>query len=106
MLNIAMWGCTAKDWKQANTTRASAGDNIRDIASINDLAILSNIESLNSIPISQGLSKTERLRLLSKTVNQQRKSLEGIDIIKGVQKLDEATLIETIQKVEKDKSNA
>lgn len=106
MLNIAMWGCTAKDWKQANAKRASAGDNIRDIASINDLAILSNIESLNSILISQGLSKTERLRLLSKTVNQQRKSLEGIDIIKGVQKLDEATLIETIQKVEKDKSNA
>lgn len=106
MLNIAMWGCTAKDWKQANAKRASTGDNIRDIASINDLAILSNIESLNSILISQGLSKTERLRLLSKTVNQQRKSLEGIDIIKGVQKLDEATLIETIQKVEKDKSNA
>lgn len=85
--------------------RVSAGENIRDIASINDLAILSNIESLNSILISQGLSKIERLRLLSKTVSQQRKSLEGIDIIKGIQKLDETTVIETRQEAEKDTSN-
>lgn len=93
MLNIAMWGCTAKDWKQANSKRTAAGENIRDMASINDLAILSNIESLNSILISQGLSKTDRLRLLSKTVSQQRKSLEGIDIIKGIQKIDKDTLV-------------
>ncbi|MGV3603839.1 MAG: KilA-N domain-containing protein [Dyadobacter fermentans] len=105
MLNIAMWGCTAKDWKQANTKRTAAGENIRDMASINDLAILSNIESLNSILISQGLSKIERLRLLSKTVSQQRKSLEGIDIIKGIQKLDDTSLAEDRQKIEKDISN-
>lgn len=105
MLNIAMWGCTAKDWKQANAKRTAAGENIRDMASINDLAILSNIESLNSILISQGLSKIERLRLLSKTVSQQRKSLEGIDIIKGIQKLDDTSLAEDRQKIEKNISN-
>ncbi len=105
MLNIAMWGCTAKDWKQANAKRTAAGENIRDMASINDLAILSNIESLNSILISQGLSKIERLRLLSKTVSQQRKSQEGIDIIKGIQKLDDTSLAEDRQKIEKDISN-
>lgn len=101
MLNIAMWGCTAKDWKQANVKREAIGENIRDMASINDLAILSNIESLNSILISQGLSKIERLRFLSKTVSQQRKSLEGIDIIKGIQKFDETTLVDTKQKIER-----
>jgi hypothetical protein len=105
MLNIAMWGCTAKDWKLANTRRAAIGENIRDMASLNDLAILSNIESLNSVLIGQGISKIERLRFLSNTVSQQRKSLEGINIIKGIQKLDEATLIYSDQKAEKDTSN-
>lgn len=94
LLNIAMWGCTAKDWKQSNTERVLHGENIRDMASINDLAILSNIESLNSILISQGLSKTERLRFLVNTVKQQRKSLEGIDILKGMQKLSDTTYID------------
>ncbi|WP_026631991.1 KilA-N domain-containing protein [Dyadobacter alkalitolerans] len=93
LLNIAMWGCTARDWKQANPKRALNGENIRDMASINDLAILSNIESLNSILISQNLSKAERLRFLANTVEQQRKSLEGIDLIKGIKKLNDSTFL-------------
>lgn len=104
MLNIAMWGCTAKDWKQANPKRVASGENIRDMASINDLAILSNIESLNSILISQGLPKIERLRFLSNTVTQQRKSLEGFDITRRIQKLDDAQ-IGPKQNTEKDTSN-
>ncbi|MCE7067617.1 KilA-N domain-containing protein [Dyadobacter sp. CY326] len=94
LLNIAMWGCTARDWKQANPQRVSQGENIRDMASINDLAILSNIESLNSILISQRLSKTDRLRFLAHTVEQQRKSLTGLDLMKGIQKLSESTFID------------
>lgn len=93
LLNIAMWGCTARDWKQANPQRVLQGENIRDMASINDLAILSNIESLNSILIGQRLSKAERLRFLANTVEQQRKSLEGIDLIKGIKKLNDSTFL-------------
>jgi hypothetical protein len=88
-----MWGCTARDWKQANPQRVLQGENIRDMASINDLAILSNIESLNSILIGQRLSKAERLRFLANTVEQQRKSLEGIDLIKGIKKLNDSTFL-------------
>lgn len=94
LLNIAMWGCTARDWKQANPQRALNGENIRDMASINDLAVLSNIESLNSILISQNLSKAERLRFLANTVEQQRKSLEGLDLIKGIKKLNDSTFLD------------
>ena len=101
LLNIAMWGCTARDWKQANPERTLQGENIRDMASINDLAILSNIESLNSILISQGLSKADRLRFLASTVEQQRKSLEGLDIIKGIKKLSDSTFSDAKIKFEK-----
>ena len=48
LLNLAMFGCTAKQWKMNNPERALNGENIRDMASINELAILSNIESLNA----------------------------------------------------------
>ncbi len=51
VLNVALWGCTAKQWKESNPKLALNGDNLRDSASINELAILSNIESLNSILI-------------------------------------------------------
>jgi hypothetical protein len=101
LLNIAMWGCTAKDWKQANTQRALSGENIRDMASINDLAILSNIENLNSFLISQGMSKSERLRFLVDVVNKQRVALDGLDIIKGLQKLDKTTYIDAKKEREK-----
>ena len=48
MLNIIMFGCTAKQWREANPQRVLNGENIRDMTSINELAILANIESLNS----------------------------------------------------------
>ena len=102
LLNIAMWGCTAKDWKLANTQRALIGENIRDMASINDLAILSNIENLNSFLIAQGMSKAERLRFLVDVVNKQRVALDGLDIIKGLQKLDKTTYIDA-KKADKKK---
>ncbi|MCF2445300.1 KilA-N domain-containing protein [Dyadobacter sp. CY345] len=93
LLNIALWGCTAKDWKQANTQRALNGENIRDMASINDLAVLSNIENLNSVFIAQGMSKTDRLRLLAEIAKKQRLALDGLDIIKGLKKLDKPRIL-------------
>jgi hypothetical protein len=99
MLNVSMWGCTAKDWKLANPKRSLEGENIRDMASINDLAILSNIENLNSILIEQGLPKKERFRFLVDTVKKQRKALEGIDIIKSLKKVNDNTFIEAKKRI-------
>jgi hypothetical protein len=100
LLNIALFGCTAKQWKQANPTRALNGENIRDMASINELAILSNIESLSSTLIANNISKANRLRILSQTVQEQRKTLDEIDIVKSLKKESETTYIDAKNKTE------
>ncbi|MBU0489138.1 MAG: KilA-N domain-containing protein [Bacteroidetes bacterium] len=64
ILNVALFGCTAKDWREANTSYAEKNLNIRDFASINELTVLSNLESMNSILIHQGVAKTERFKQL------------------------------------------
>lgn len=46
LLNVALFNCTAKDWRDANPDLAKKSMNLRDIASINELAILSNLEIL------------------------------------------------------------
>ena len=60
MLNIIIFGCTAKQWREANMDKHMKGENIRDMADINTLTILSNLESYNAILIKSGLSKKER----------------------------------------------
>ncbi len=57
LLNVALFNCTAKDWREANPELAKKGMNIRGI---NELAILSNVEGMNAEMIRKGLSKKER----------------------------------------------
>ncbi|NDV69247.1 KilA-N domain-containing protein [Dysgonomonas sp. 25] len=90
MLNVALFGCTAKDWREANMGRALSGENIRDMASINELAILSNLESLNSTLIKNGVAKKDRFKILSQTAAEQKHSLDRMDILKSIKK--ESTL--------------
>ncbi len=98
LLNIALFGCTAKQWKGSNPTRVLQGENIRDMASINELAILSNIESLNSTLIKNNINRKNRLKILIETVQEQKTSLNDIDIIKSLKKNSEATFIEAQNK--------
>ena len=58
VLNVAMFGLTAKQWREANPDLQG---NIRDYASVNELICLSNMESLNAVFIEQGLPQSERL---------------------------------------------
>lgn len=74
MLNMAMFGMTAKQWRDANP---KAEGNIRDAATIEQLVVLSNMESINAILIHQGLKQNERLEQLNKTAITQMKSLIG-----------------------------
>ncbi len=63
LLNVAIWGCTAKDWRESNP-ELSKKLNIRDVASINELTVLSNIESMNAALIKQGVEKETRFKQL------------------------------------------
>jgi hypothetical protein len=94
ILNIALFGTTAKDWRESNPERVLKGENIRDMASINELAILSNLESLNSILIKNGVSRKERYKILKETANDQRNSLDSIDFIKSLKKVNNSTFVD------------
>ena len=73
VLNIALFGVTAKDWRDANPDLKG---NIRDYATINELICLSNMENLNAVFINEGLSQRERLIKLNQIAIQQMKILE------------------------------
>ncbi len=74
MLNMALFGKTAMDWRNENP---DAEGNIRDMATIEQLVVLSNMESINAVLIHQGLSQSERLLQLNKIAINQMKSLLG-----------------------------
>jgi hypothetical protein len=79
MLNVALLGITAKQWRDANP---SAEGNIRDAATIEQLVVLSNMESINAVLIHQGLSQSERLLQLNNIAITQMKSLLGNTTLK------------------------
>ena len=92
LLNIVMFGCTAKQWREANPKRALKGENLREIASINDLAILSNLETLNAMLIKNGLPKKERARILIETAKEQKKVLDSVNFMNSIKKVNDAFL--------------
>ena len=76
MLNVAMFGMTAKQWREANQDLKG---NIRDYATINQLICLSNMENLNAVFINDGMPQSDRLEKLNKIAIQQMKVLENIE---------------------------
>ena len=76
LLNVVLFGMTAKQWKDANP---DSKGNIRDYADLNQLLVLANIESYNAILIEQGKPMAERLVLLRNLVIKQMNTLSAID---------------------------
>lgn len=74
VLNVAMFGMTAKQWREANSDLKG---NIRDYATINELICLSNMESLNAVFIEQGIPQGERLVKLNQIAIHQMEVLES-----------------------------
>lgn len=79
LLNVALFGITAKQWRDANP---DATGNIRDEATIEQLVVLSNMESINAVLIHQGLEQKERVLQLNKMAISQMNSLVGNKNIK------------------------
>ena len=94
LLNVALFECTAKDWREANTDKAKKGLNIRDFASINELVVLSNLENINSIFIRNKIDKTERYGQLRDIVKIQMKSLSERDFMKTLKKVSDHIYID------------
>ena len=77
VLNVAMFGITAQQWRDSNPELKG---NIRDYASINELICLSNMENLNAVFIEQGIPQPERLKKLNEIAIHQMSILESGDI--------------------------
>ncbi|MBR6455977.1 MAG: KilA-N domain-containing protein [Prevotella sp.] len=73
VLNVAMFGVTAKQWREANPDLKG---NIRDYATINELICLSNMENINAVLINDGMPQGERLVRLNQIAIQQMQVLE------------------------------
>ncbi len=76
VLNVALFGMTAKQWREENPDLKG---NIRDHASINQLICLSNMENLNAVFINKGLPQSERLKELNRIAIQQMLVLEEVE---------------------------
>ena len=77
MLNVAMFGKTAKEWRDENPLLKG---NIRDYATIQQLLVLANLESYNAVLIGQGKTQGERLRLLRELAIQQLDTLSRLNM--------------------------
>lgn len=73
VLNVALFGKTAKEWREQNTEKKG---NIKDYATVNELICLSNLESLNAVFIEAGLPQKERLKKLNEIAIHQMIILE------------------------------
>jgi hypothetical protein len=74
VLNVALFGKTAKQWKQENP---GVKGNMRDYATIEQLLVLSNMENINALLIEQGMSQHDRLEKLHATAVYQMKTITG-----------------------------
>jgi len=72
LLNVALFGMTAKEWREANPDLKG---NMRDYATLEQLVVLSNMESINALLIQQKLSQPERLQQLNNTAITQMQTL-------------------------------
>lgn len=88
LLNLALFGITAKEWREQNSNLSG---NIRDYATIEQLLVLSNLENYNSVLIKENISKEDRLRLLNEIAYNQLNKLKNSNMrsLRRIKKLDE-----------------
>ncbi len=85
VLNVALFGMTAKEWRNKNKEKEG---NVRDYATIEQLIVLSNMESNNSIMIRKNISQKERLQNLNEYALIQLKSLQNSASIKELKNIE------------------
>ena len=82
LLNVALFGFTAKSWRDANPNLAK-NSNVRDYATINELTVLSNLETHNATMIREGKSKAERFEILKEIAQYQLNILNEANLIEN-----------------------
>ena len=88
LLNVALFGFTAKAWRESNPELAKSS-NVRDYATINELTVLSNLETHNAQMIREGKSKEERFQILKEIAEYQMQILSAADKISCIEEKNE-----------------
>ncbi len=88
LLNVALFGFTAKAWRESNQELAKYS-NVRDYATINELTVLSNLETHNAQMIREGKSKRERFQILKDIADYQMQILSAADNIVHIEEKNE-----------------
>ena len=88
LLNVALFGFTAKAWRESNPELAKQS-NVRDYATINELTVLSNLETHNAQMIREGKSKEERFQILKEIADYQMNILSVADKISCIEEKNE-----------------
>ena len=76
LLNVALFGMTAKEWRKGNSGKKG---NIRDYTDLHHLLVLANLESYNAILIEQNIEQPQRLEMLRETALKQLKTIQALD---------------------------
>ena len=92
VINVALFGQTAKEWKDHNPDLKG---NIRDYTDVLHLVVLSNLEILNASMIDNNINQSERLKKLNETARKELSILSNDKNVLGIQNLDNNGLIET-----------
>ena len=93
VINVALFGCTAKEWREKNPNLEG---NIRDYTDILHLVVLSNLEVLNANMIDNNISQSDRLEKLNIAAMKQLNILLNDKNIQGIQKTDKMELLKNI----------
>ena len=88
VLNVALFGMTAKEWREENSELAKKG-NIRDYTDLLHLVILNNLQNTNAELIENNVSQSERLIRLNNSARRQMKSLQNNKNLHELEKLQE-----------------
>ncbi len=91
VLNVALFGMTAKEWRDKNPNLIG---NIRDYTDILHLVVLVNLENLNADMISEGISQSKRLEKLNNTARKQLELLKNNNKIKNIEDIDNRLKLE------------
>jgi hypothetical protein len=86
LLNVALFGQTAAEWRKANPDKDG---NMRDHATIEQLLVLANLENVNALYIGKGMTQENRITELNRLARQQLTQLLGNDSVKGMKALEE-----------------
>lgn len=94
IINLALFGVTAKEWRASNPQRTANGENLRDSASINELLVLEMLQMQNAELLKAEAGIEERFNILQKSAREKLCALNKVDPVKSLKRLDDTTYLE------------